>query len=214
MLLLLPLNFLWLRGSAAYCTMHNAYDTMPIAHCIMHNANCTMNNTMHDAYCTWWSAVMGKTLHHSHIQVTLVTLWSHTLEWSNIQYCHNSTLEHLRQRRVNRLELTSSNQEEGLICGPITSQSTPLTRDWETLTHKQKHTEVNTNTNSTCIPDKHTTFVIVLTLVCSLSVDPKEWPHIIGFQYLDLDLDCQRNFAQIVTWISLKGSSTKKNSIA
>ena len=142
MLLLLPLNFLWLRGSAAYCT--------------------------------WWSAVMGKTLHHSHIQVTLVTLWSHTLEWSNIQYCHNSTLEHLRQRRVNRLELTSSNQEEGLICGPITSQSTPLTRDWETLTHKQKHTEVNTNTNSTCIPDKHTTFVIVLTLVCSLSVDPSK----------------------------------------
>ena len=112
MLLLLPLNFLWLRGSAAYCT--------------------------------WWSAVMGKTLHHSHIQVTLVTLWSHTLEWSNIQYCHNSTLEHLRQRRVNRLELTSSNQEEGLICGSITSQSTPLTR--ETHTHKQKHTEVNTNT--------------------------------------------------------------------
>ena len=144
MLLLLPLNFLWLRGSAAYCTMHNAYDTMPIAHCIMHNSNCTMNNTMHDAYCTWWSAVMGKTLHHSHIQVTLVTLWSHTLEWSNIQYCHNSTLEHLRQRRVNRLELTSSNQEEGLICGPITSQSTPLTR--ETHTHKQKHTEVNKNT--------------------------------------------------------------------
>ena len=69
-----------------------------------------------------------------------------------IQYCHNpphtyyhnSTLEHLRQRRVNRLELTSSNQEEGLICGSITSQSTPLTT--ETHTHKQKHTEVNTNT--------------------------------------------------------------------
>ena len=173
MLLLLPLNFLWLRGSAAYCILHMVISSD------------------------------GETLHHSHIQVTLVTLWSHTLEWSNIQYCHNSTLEHLRQRRVNRLELTSSNQEEGLICGPITSQSTPLTRDWETHTHKQKHTDVNTHTNSTCIPDKHTTFVIVLTLVCSLSVDPKEWPHIIGFQYLDLDLDCQRNFAQIVTWTSL-----------